>query len=50
MCYELQIASYDLCYKFKTCKHELKFKSMSSNPRVTSSHPRVTGTNPRVQE
>ena len=29
-------------------KHELKFKSASSNPRVTSSNPRVTSSNPRV--
>ena len=32
----------------KALKHELKFKSESSNPGVTSSNPRVTSSNRRV--
>ena len=36
-------------YELKALKHELKFKSTSSNPRVTSLHPRVTSSNPWVR-
>ena len=32
----------------KALKHELKFKSASSNPRVTSSNPQLTSSNSRV--
>ena len=34
-------------YELKALKHELKFKSASSNPRVTSSNPRVASSYPR---
>ena len=35
-------------YELKALKHELKFKSASSNPRVTSWNPQVTSSNARV--
>ena len=35
-------------YELKALKHELNFKSASSNPRVTNSDPRVTRSNPWV--
>ena len=35
-------------YGLKALKHEFKFKSASSNTRVTSSNPRVTISNPWV--
>ena len=34
--------------QLKAEKHKLKFKSVSSNPRVTSSNLQATGSNPRV--
>ena len=36
-------------YELKALKHNLKFKSASSNPRVMSSNPRVTSSNPWVR-
>ena len=52
--------SYDLwvtSYKLKAKKHDLKFKSASSNPRIPSSNSwvttwtlRVASSNPRVQK
>ena len=42
--YELRLKSFVL----KAWKHELKFKSASSDPRVTSSNPRVKSSNPRI--
>ena len=42
--HELQVTSYEV----NALKHDLKFKSASSNPRVTSANPRVTSSNPRI--
>ena len=38
-----------MSYELKAWKHELKFKSASSNPQVTSSNPRVQIHELRVQ-
>ena len=42
--YELRLKSFVL----KAWKHELKFLSESSDPRVTSSNLRVKSSNPRI--
>ena len=45
MSYELWITSYE----FKAGKHELKFKSASSNSRVTNLDSHVTSSNQKQQ-
>ena len=45
MSYELWITSYE----FKAGKHELKFKSASSNSRVTNLNSHVTSSNQKQQ-
>ena len=46
--YELQVASCELLVTSWSLKNELKFKSASSTPRVTSSNSRVTSSILRV--
>ena len=46
--YELQVASCELLVTSWSLNNELKFKSASSTPRVTSSILRVTSSNLRI--